>query len=91
MKMFEQATTNRIEDKFKFSVSTFDGRTSLHSDRIHLSVSPYIKDNSDDIKDPIKGIILDIEEAELNKLDIEKTLEHYTWAAVIVPKAKKEG
>lgn len=91
MKMFEQATTNRVEDKFKFSVSTFENRTSLHSDRLHLSVSPYIKDNSDEIKDPTKGIILDILEAEDNKLDIEKTLEEYEWAAVIVPKTKKEG
>ncbi len=91
MKMFEQATTNRIEDKFKFSVGTFEGRTSLHSDRLHLSVSPYIKDNSNDIKDPTKGIILDILEAEQNKLDIEKTLEEYAWAVVMVPKPKKEG
>ncbi|OLS25003.1 MAG: hypothetical protein HeimC2_20580 [Candidatus Heimdallarchaeota archaeon LC_2] len=91
MKMFEQATTNHVEDKFSFSVSTFKQRTSLHSERLHLSVSPYIKNNSINIKDPTKGIILDIMEAEQNKLDIEKTLEDYSWAAVIVPKSKKEG
>lgn len=30
-------------------------------------------------------------DAEQNKLDIEKTLEDYSWAAVIVPKSKKGG
>ncbi|MFV2014720.1 MAG: hypothetical protein ACC656_04790 [Candidatus Heimdallarchaeota archaeon] len=91
MKMFEQATTNRVEDKFKFKVTTYDNRTTLHSDRLHISVGPYTKPDFNKLKNPIKGIILDIVVAEENQLDIEATLDDYSWAAVIVPKQKKEG
>ncbi|MHA2028411.1 MAG: hypothetical protein ACW99Q_03385 [Candidatus Kariarchaeaceae archaeon] len=91
MKMFEQATTNRIEDKFKFTVTTFDNRTTLHSDRLHLSVGPYTKPDFKRLKNPIKGIVLDMEVAEENKLDVEATLDDYSWAAVMVPRNKKEG
>ncbi len=91
MKMFEQATTNRVEDKFKFKVTTYENRTTLHSDRLHISVGPYTKPDFKRLKNPVKGIILDMVVAEENKLDIEATLDDYSWAAVIVPKHKREG
>ena len=90
IKMFEQSTSKRIEDRFKFTVTTHENRTTLHSDRIHLSVGPYTKPEFD-CKNPIKGIVLDIVEAEKRKLDIESTMSDYTWAAVLVPKEKHEG
>jgi hypothetical protein len=89
--MFKQATSRRIEERFRFVATTHEKRTTLHADRIHFSVGPYIKSDFEEIEKPTKGIILDIKEAEDNKLDIEATLSQYDWAAIIVQKEKKEG
>ena len=89
IKMFEHATTKQVDNHFKFSVSTFEDKTILHSDRLHLSVGPVIKFDFCNLS-KINGLILDIEEAEQNKLDIEKLLRDYTWVAIIVPQRKYE-
>ncbi|MHA2250529.1 MAG: hypothetical protein ACXAD7_09205 [Candidatus Kariarchaeaceae archaeon] len=90
--MFEQATSNRIEDKYRFSVTTHFSKTILHSDQLTISVGPYLKKEAKDEEDcTYRGIILDFEEAEKNQLDVETTLDNYDWAAVMVPKDKKEG
>ena len=91
VEMFKQSTTRRMEDTFKFDVSSFEGRTILHADGLHLSVGPFIPPDFEGKKDPLKGIILDITEAEDNKLDVQATLGNYDWVALIVPKEKKEG
>jgi len=91
VEMFKQSTSRRLEDRFKFVAANSEERTTLHTDHLHLSVGPYIKPDFEGIKHPYKGIILDIVEAEKNKLDIEATLGEYDWVALIVQKEKKEG
>jgi len=91
VEMFKQSTSRRVEEKFKFIATTFEERTTFHADNLHVSVGPYIKPDFDGIEHPFRGIILDIVEAEENKLDIESTLSRYDWVALIVQKEKKEG
>ena len=90
-KTFEHATTNRIDDKFKFTISTFGHRTILYSTRINFAVSPYAEPDFGDLEDSVKGIILDTDEIEKKELDVEEILRPYSWVVIILPLAKKEG
>lgn len=90
-KIFEHATTNRVDDKFEFNLSTVGKRTAVYSTRLNLSIGPYVRPEFSTVRGSIKGIILHTDEIESKEIDIEEKLAPYDWAAVIVPETKREG
>lgn len=88
-KMFEQAVWKGSENR-RIVASTISSDTRLYADGIQISVGPtFLEDIA--IKNSIKGVILDIQEAEKNKIELEMILDKYDFCAVIVPRFKQEG
>lgn len=89
--IFDQAIGLDPENRIKLKAETYRDKTVLIGKRLHINVGPYVGEGMESLQDPQKGIILDIAEAERNKLDIEVTFEEYDWVAIMVPPEKQEG
>ncbi|MHA2249746.1 MAG: hypothetical protein ACXAD7_05260 [Candidatus Kariarchaeaceae archaeon] len=89
--IFERSLGKDIANRKDLKAVSKKNKTLLDGKRVQLSVGPFIQEKIDRLDNPLKGIILDIEEAERNKLEIEKTFEKYDWVALLVPSPKKEG
>ena len=88
-KIFEQAVWKSTSSK-RIVTSTIGNNTSLYADGVQISVGPSILDDIS-LKNPLKGLVLDIIEVERTRIEIEATLDLYDWCAVIVPRVKQEG
>ncbi|MDH5402535.1 MAG: hypothetical protein OEZ01_11590 [Candidatus Heimdallarchaeota archaeon] len=83
-KMFEQATNRSMEENYRLVATSFKDKTTLHADRLHISVGPFINQNVSGILEHAnKGIILDINDATENQLDIFQTISSYQWVVII--------
>lgn len=88
--IFSTALNLSLAEGENVTASTTNSKTVLKFDSLDFSVGPYY--NIENTEYCIqRGLILDIEEAEKNTLDIESLIVHYNWLAVITPKAKYEG
>ncbi|MHA2171519.1 MAG: hypothetical protein ACXAB7_16650 [Candidatus Kariarchaeaceae archaeon] len=88
-KMFEQAVWKGSESR-RIVASTVNNDTRLYADGIQISVGPTLLEDVA-VKNSIKGVILDIQEVEKNKLELELTLDQYDFCAVIVQRFKQEA
>jgi hypothetical protein len=89
--IFDQAIGLDFDNRMKVKAETLDHKTVLQSDRLQISVGPYIQEGIETLDNPQRGLIMDIKEAETNKLDIEQTMLKYDWVALLVPHDKAEG
>jgi hypothetical protein len=88
-KMFEEAVWKGSESR-RIVASTINNDTRLYADGIQISVGPtFLEDIA--VKNSIKGVVLDIQEVEKNKIELEITLDQYDFCAVIVQRFKQEG
>ncbi|MHA2090689.1 MAG: hypothetical protein ACW98K_07500 [Candidatus Kariarchaeaceae archaeon] len=88
-KMFEQAVWKGSESR-RIVASTISNDTRLYADGIQISVGPSLLEDLA-VKNSIKGVVLDIQEVEKNKIELEMTLDQYDFCAVIIPRFKLEG
>ncbi|MHA2250991.1 MAG: hypothetical protein ACXAD7_11550 [Candidatus Kariarchaeaceae archaeon] len=77
-------------DKNRIIISSYMTSTMISADRIHISIGPQIQDGTELLEDPQKGIVIDIEEAEKRKLNLEDTIINYDWIAFLVPKNSQD-